>query len=253
MTFYITCLFSYAGLHLPDLEVDDIAKEVQGFEARFYRLVFMLQSEMLRNQIPMVNIRHSLTLLPVAIRTEHYSFLNDWYDRIRKAEDIEDLFGRLNHYWTYLEYSLLNHIIESFSSIVSNVLKDSMTKYIEDIECFKKRTTAGQLLEVGLGCLRREPPPGFSRLVAKLKRKASECTLKELDQYRHKICLEFNLPTFIMMLASFDEGSLCINWHVPLSYVHCFKFASSAVLRRISSELFYFQVDDDSSGKCITD
>ena len=47
------------------------------------------------------------------------------------------------------------------------------------------------------------------------------------------------------MLESFDNGSLCITWHIPSMKVHKFMadFISLAVLKRVSDDLFYLNVD----------
>ena len=224
---------------------EDIGDCIQRFDSLFYDLVTRLQNEVMQNRLSVVKFRYSLTLLPTPIRTEHYLFIKENSKDIQNADDIEDFFCHLNLYWTYLEYSLLNHIIEQHSGILSIDLKEDMKRYKKDMDAFKQRTTVGQILGVGLGCVRREPPPGFDRIVTRLKKKASEFTLEKLDQFRRRICLEFNLPTFILMLESVDEGSLCIKWHIPSSEVHFFMDVSSAVLTKISgdSALFYLQVD----------
>ena len=193
----------------------------------------------------MCRLQQSVTLLPSTIRSEHYQFIKECSQNIQKAESIDDLFRHLNLYWTYLEYSLLNRIIERHSSVVSMKLQDEMKEYKKDIESFKNRTTIKQLMEASLGVIRMEPPPGFSLIVTKLKGEATEYTLKELDKFRNSICFEYNLPTFILMLGSFQRSSLTINWHIPSSEVYHFvaKSASSTVMKLISEDLFYLKVD----------
>ena len=234
-----------------------ITDQVQEFEARVDKLILRLEKELLKNEACMCELRHSIIRLPVAIKTEHYQFIKECSEDIGKAGNIEDLFRHLNMYWTFLEYSLLNRIIDCHSSILSKELRDEMRKYKKEIETFKQCTTIKQLLQVGLGVIRREPPPGFSRIFTKLKRRPSEYTLEELDQFRHKICFEFNLPTFILMLESFEEGSLCIKWHIPSSEMHHFT-AVFATLKCITEDFFGFMVDfstehdGKSSDVCVT-
>ena len=128
--------------------------------------------------------------------------------------------------------------------MLSNELKDDMRVYTNDMETFKKRTTVEQLLQVGLGCIIKEPPPGFSRLTMKLRREMSDFTLEELDAVRRRTSIEFNLPTFALMLASVEKSSLCIKWHIPSSEVHRFEATIfPAVLSRISADLFYLKAD----------
>ena len=239
-------LFSCADHDSPDSShclQEDIVDQVKRCNDRFSDLVLRLQNEMLQNETPVILVQHSLALLPTTIRTEHYQFVKECSEDIHKANDVKDLFRHLNLYWTYLEYSLLDHIIARHSKTLSTSLKEDMERYKGDMDAFKRRTTVEQILKVDLGCIRREPPPGFSRIITKLKRKASEFTLQELEVFRQKVGLEFNLPNFILMLESVDEGSLCIKWHIPSSAVQWFFTISSLILERISPELFHLEVD----------
>ena len=238
----------HAGHNSPALShcrEEDIVDQVKRFDDRFSSLVFRLRDELIQNKTLVTKVRDSITLLPSSIRPEHYQFIKECSDNIKDAKDIEDIFRHLNLYWTYLEYSLLNHIIVRHSSTLSKGLSEDMKEYERDMEDFKRHTTVEQLLakEVGLGCMRREPPPGFSRIVTKLNSKPSEFTLHRLEVFRRNICFEFNLPTFILMLESVDEGSLCIKWHIPSFEAHCFLHVSSSILKRISAELFHLEVD----------
>ena len=223
----------------------DIIGQVERFNDRFIDLEIRLRDELLMcKQISVEAVRDSITLLPTSIRTEHYQFIKECSDDIQKAGSIQDLFRHLNLYWTYLEYSLMDHIIKRHSKMLSKELKEDMRVYMEDMETFKKRTTVEQLLQVGLGCIRKEPPPGFSRLIMKLRREPSDYTLAELEAVRRRLGIQFSLPTFALMLESVKESSLCIKWHIPSSEVHRFVTTiSPAVHSRISADLFYLEVD----------
>ena len=192
---------------------------------------------------PITKFRHSVTLLPSTIRTEHIQFITESIDDINNAGDVNSLFSHLNIYWTYLEYSLLSHIIQSHSSTLSAELKGEMKRYEEDIEVFKQNTTVEQLLQAGIGCVRREPPPNFTRIITKLKGKPSDYTLDKIDQFRRMVCMAFNLPTFILMLQSVDEGSLCIKWHIQSSEVHFFEHISRLEMELSSSQLLCIETD----------
>ena len=182
-----------------------IADVVCNFEIRFSDLVRSVQNEMLRAQVSVKHLRHTVTLLPTSIKMEHNQFIKEYSEDFKIAEDIGDIFRHLNVYWTYLEYSLLDHIFLCHSNSLSVELKDKMKLYKYDMTAFKRSTTVEQILEVGLGA-RREPPPGFSHIVSKLSRNPYEYTLEELNQFRHGICHELSLTTFILTLESFQEG-----------------------------------------------
>ena len=167
-------------------QVEDIADQIKKLEKRFSKLVFCLESEMsnVESATCTKTLRHSIMLLPASVRSDHYQFIKDCSENIKKAGDIEDLFRHLNLYWTFLEYSLLGHIIESHSNSLSEELKKDMREYERDIKDFKRQTTMEQLLQVGgVWCIRPELPPGFSRISTQLDRKPAEYTLEALDQF----------------------------------------------------------------------
>ena len=202
-----------------------------------------------------VDFRENITLLPVSIEAEYCQFIEKKLDEIGKLPSIEKLFLHLNIYWSYLQYGLLKHIIECYSRppeyiiyrqqpLVSPDLQKAMEKYEVDIEEFKSETTVGQLIEVGLGRLKMDPPPGFSRTTVKLNKDVSEYTLQELDKIRRRTAEAFSLPDFVIVLERVYRCSLGTVWHIPSSEVSNFQSASRDTLLQISAELVYFEVDD---------
>ena len=201
-----------------------------------------------------VDFRENITLLPVSIEAEYCQFIEKKLDEIGKLPSIEKLFLHLNIYWSYLQYGLLKHIIECYSDpqdsidlqqpLVSPDLQEAMEKYEEDIEAFKIETTVGQLIEVGLGRLKMDPPPGFSRTTVRLSKDVSEYTLQELDNIRRRTAKAFSLPDFVIVLERVYQSSLGTVWHIPSSQVTNFQSASRDTLLQISAELVYFGVDD---------
>ena len=220
-----------------------VEDQIADFERRFDDLTFCLENE-LEKKVSLKRLRHSVTSLPITIRGEHYQFIKESIKDFKSAEDIEHIFMHLNLYWTYLEYSLLNHIVQYHSHMLSEELKENVRLYIEDIEVFKKHTKLKQVLEADHGhwCIRREPPPGFSRIYTRLDQATLEYTLAELDKLHYNICHEYNLSTFIFLLESVSEGSLQIMWHVPSSEVHSMMVNKSLQLI-FGDSLVFIQVD----------
>ena len=237
-------LSSFTASIPPERQLQLVKAQVGKFEHWFESLVISLEDELLEKVAGVKRLRRSITSLPVAIRPEHYHFVMKVLSDIKNM-DIEDIFMHLNLYWTYLEYSLLCRIIESHSDIVSIDLKKAMGSYKEDIEVFKRNTTVEQLQQVGLGAIRREPPPGFTRHTVKLEKEVCKYTLQELDDIRHRTSGAFNLPEFILLLETVHRSGLGLHCMAhSSSEVHCFMSASSEVIQQISSDFFHFQIHD---------
>lgn len=193
----------------------EVAKRIENFEERFSSLEFATLLELEEKQTSLKRFRHSITLLPVAIKRDHKRFLEESLSDITKVESLDELFMHLNLYWNFLDYSLLEHIINRFGSAT---LKQQMKTYASDLFHFRKRTTVRQFVSncPGSCCRRVEPPPPyFSKIMCKLDRKASEYTLEELEQTRKKFCREFSLSEFVVTLGDIEDGSVTVWWIVP--------------------------------------
>ena len=139
----------------------------------------------------------------------------------------------LNLYWNFIDYSLLDYIVDRFCS--ANLKKD-MNEYKLELGEFRRVTTISQVIGTWPG--RVDPPPSFTEFTSTLDRDASTFTLEELEELRMKICNEFSLSHFILMFRGVVKGSLIIIWFVPsdiAAQLH------SAVLTKAKSKSLFFQ------------
>ncbi len=210
----------------------DVDEEIKCLDSRFSELVFKAQleiEEQVHVEIKDVNssgrrkllvvkkFRHHLTYLPADIRAEHYQFLKSNLDELVRADNTEQIFMYLNLYWSFLDYSLLEHIINKFGSVQLN---DDMTKYATELAVFIATTTVAQFVERWpTVCGRKTIPPHFSELTVRITLSASECTLERLEKVRKDFCREFSLSTFALVLAEVQPGSVFVVWYVPSSIV----------------------------------
>lgn len=192
----------------------DVSAQIRQFMTKFETLALSCLSELEETQLGLRKFRHSLMLLPATIKLEHTAFLKENLPTFLRAESLEEIFMHLNLYWNFIDYSLLDYIIDRFCS---EGLKMEMSEYRSDLENFRRVTTIGQMIRSWPG--RVEPPPSFTEFTNTLDRDASTFTLEELEELRMKICNEFTLSNFILMFRGVVEGSLIITWFVPTSIV----------------------------------
>ena len=194
------------------LETDDssVQAKVVDFELRFERLINDTRNEIEEKQTSLKTFRNSLTSLPFHVRPDHLQFIQDNLKDIMKTESIEELFLHLNLHWSFLDYGLLEHIIQRYGS---DDLKRRMNQYKEDVVLFRQTTTVGQLIRIWPG--RVEPPPNFSLVISKLRKKAIELTLKELEELKRRFCSQFRLSECVLMFAGGSNGSVIIFWYIP--------------------------------------
>ena len=223
-------------------ETANIDRTIEELDDRFRDIFVRIQEELCRH-LSVMDLRHTLSILPSTIKTEHRHFFLTTYRAIQVAEDFISIFLELSEYCSFLNYSLLHYIIRCHSSEIKQEIQDDMKCYERDIETFKEHTTVNELLDakIDFGC-EVESPPNLSRLEAKFKRDTN-CTLQDLDKYRRKIGFKYNLTSSILLLRSARSGSLILTWCIPTSEAHHFVLASSAVWKSVSSDLLYLQVD----------
>ncbi len=116
----------------------------------------------------------------------------------------------LNFYLSFIDFSLLEHIIEEFGS---DSLKRDMSSYAEDIRHFRMNTPVSEALDH----LPRNSdlPAGYSRLKAKFACDVQTATLEDVDTYRKGLAKRCLLSPLALSLFELQESSLLVTWLVP--------------------------------------
>ena len=157
-------------------------------------------------------------MLPNAISKQHEEFILDKYSIFMQAKSVEYIFAHLNFYLSFIDFSLLEHIIEHFGSCN---LQQRMKQYSKDMEMFRTETPVADVIPYLSG--RPEPPPHFARLKMKLNFDPKTCTLEDLEQHRKKFGSEFSLSKFALFLRELGEGSLVEVYLIPWDIVPSLK------------------------------
>ena len=192
------------------------AKQVEWFERRFHDLRTSALTEV--KDIPVACFRQTLMTLPNAISKEHETFIMEKYSVFMQAESVEYIFAHLNFYLSFIDFSLLEHIIEHFGS---PSLQQKMKRYSRDMKIFRSETSVADIISHLSG--RPEPPLHFARLKMKLNFDPKTCTLEDLEQHRKKLGGEFSLSKFALFLVEIGEGSLVEVYLVPSDIVPALK------------------------------
>ena len=116
----------------------------------------------------------------------------------------------LNFYLSFIDFSLLEHIIEQFGS---DSLKQDMSNYAEDMRQFRIKTPVSEALDH----LPRnsDPPVGYSRLKAKFACDVHTTTLEDIDTFRKGLSKRCLLSPLALSLSDLQESSLLVTWLVP--------------------------------------
>ena len=162
-------------------------------------------------KITAADLIDSLTSLPIALRNDFQSFIVGNLEALERVDSIRKVFHRLNPHFTFIDYGLLEHIINKFGS---RQLKSGMSTYIEKIQIFINDTTVQELMDHWPGVI--EIPPCFEELRAVIDGDPSMYTLRQLDDLRKRFCNVTLLSKTVLILIGIKRrSSFLLSWIIP--------------------------------------
>ena len=135
-----------------------------------------------------------------SIKNENKDFLSN-YSLFEEAKSIKSIYKYLSFYLSFIDFSLLEHIIEQFGS---DSLKRDMSSYAEDMRQFRMKTPVSEALDY----LPRTSaaPADYSRLTVKFDFDVKTATLEDLEMYRKRFASEFLLSQLALSLFELQES-----------------------------------------------
>ena len=191
-----------------------IPERIQTMEMKFDQLVDKVQDGLLEQNIPLQRLKRCITRLPASIKYQHITFIRENLTDIKESESMEDIFLLLNLYWDFLNYTLLEHIVNNFGS---NDTKAAMANYVTELVAFRKATNLSDFIS-HWPCTGKVPPD-MSRLVVKMEKDWSNCTLEDVEQFRRTLTQKLLLPSFAVLLRDAEQGCISLTWLIPSSIV----------------------------------
>ena len=76
----------------------------------------MALKEITEKRIPVTEFRQTLMIMPSSIKNENKDFIKSNYSLFKEAKSIESIFLEINFYLSFIDFSLLEHIIEQFGT-----------------------------------------------------------------------------------------------------------------------------------------
>ena len=160
-------------------------------------------------------VRDYLLVLPVAKKAAHVKFFRESEDDILEAKNIRKLFAILSRHWSYRNYEILLKIIESFC----NVQLKSMQEYCQSLEGFEKATPIDIYLVAIPDEANEELENAFSKLVVRIDKPASECTLYVIRKLNEAIMQGSSLCSHSVYISSVADRCVEVVVSFPSSAV----------------------------------
>ena len=182
--------------------------QVQYFESKFRTFVDKTYQEVNSKMDPSIFLSR-ITCLPVSARTQHRSFIEEKLTNIPPPVTFVNIWTKLNLYWDFLNYGLLEHLISNFGSAE---LKQNMQEYVHKLSVFKKTTRLCDFVE-SLPCRDDGPPEDrLKNVVVKMDHEWSQCTLQDVESFKKALVHKFFLPEFDILLQKAERGCVCVTW-----------------------------------------
>ena len=196
---------------------------IKSLRDEYKGLVIMTQGVIKAKSLTLTEFRTEITLqLPESIRSEMESSLMEKIHLISNAKSIDEIFDIINlsGIWSYLNSSLLGHLVEVYGD---DELQQRMLKYTTSVEAFQKETTLKVFWKATPAT--RKCPEIPSELRERLTRMTvkhdnldpTTATLKDIAIYRQDLAQEYSFPEFTIILADIAKGSIVTTWLVPQS------------------------------------
>ena len=195
-----------------------VEAKIKRFRKKFGHLKNATKCSLKKHDISVDAVADALTSLPADDVEEHKQFLESHNSALFKAEDHSELFGIVNPYWNYLNYPLLDHLIEEFDL---KEVKGDMEAFKKDIQQFREKTP------LTLFCKTQKrrhinPPSDFKEMVAKFDW-PDDVTLEVVEKFRQEYACHYGLHKCAMTLAVVRPNCFIITWFIPESIVEKLK------------------------------
>ena len=188
-------------------EVDELEKQFEGLKnATLFSLIKKGKEE----EDLFIKLRLSLASLSGSIQKRHERFFaSDNRAKISRSQSFEEIFAMLGDYWTFLNCSLLLHIIENFTGGDVNEL---MQSFESRLSVFCRETTVAELSAVWRGI----PTPDSIEVLSKSHHHNWESlTLDEVNSISERLACRASLQPFAFPFIAGSPGSVVLTWSLP--------------------------------------
>ena len=158
--------------------------------------------------------RNFLLFLPVARNATHVKFFEEREDDILNAKNSQKILAILCRHWNYRNYDILLHLIDRFCDAP---LQKNMQDYCTMLEGFEMATT----VDVYISAI---PPDtklevAFSKMVVKINKPSSKCTLHEIRKLNEAIIKGSSLSSHSVYISSVTTNCVVVMLQFPSSAV----------------------------------
>ena len=197
-------------VHRPNPEVQ---QRLSKLKSKFAGLLIDIHRYLQEASVSIQDFRIFVSFLTASEQNHSTLYFNNHLPRISSASSIDEIFAILseNHYWSHLNYHILEAVVDRFGNKYVQQLLDIYTREVNE---FQSNTMLSDYCS-SLSISDRQPvKPDFTPVKAKLDREWNGYGMSEMHHVHSHLCQQFQLPAHSLMFQTAEPGSVCIVWQV---------------------------------------
>lgn len=211
-----------------------IRTEINSLHRKFFSLIKDFREQLNSQKKDIADVHDTLLYLPQNLNAIYSPILEEMFHSLEKCESFRKFFFKLNDCWNFIDYDLLESVIEEHGNAA---LKSAMNTYLKELSKFCQSTTVHQLIKIWQPNYPNFYSPHSQQedrklFVSRLNRDAKMYTIQELDHFRRE-AFHFARPLSTAALILYDimPGSVTILWLVAEKDIDEFSSSISVLVK----------------------
>ena len=188
-------------------------KRLTKLKAKFAGLLIDTHKYLRDVPVSMQDLKIFVSFLTASDDNRSSLFFNNHIPRISSASSIDEIFSLLseNHYWTHLDYHILEAVVDRFGNKHLRKLVDSYTQEVDEFQNNTKLSDYCSSLEIKDTAPMK---PDFTPVKARFDSDWQTYGMSQMQNVQSQMCQHFKLSSHSMMFQSAEPGSVCVTWLV---------------------------------------
>ena len=197
-------------VHRPNPEV---RKRLTRLKSKFAGLLIDTHRYLREMSVSIEELKIFVSFLTASEENRSTLYFNHHIPRISSANSIDEIFALLseNHYWTHLNYHILEAVVDRFGN---DHLRKLVDTYTQEVDEFQSTTTLSDYCSSLEVTDTRPIKPDFAPVKAHFDLDWSEYGMSQMKGVHSQMCQHFKLPSHSLMFQTAEPGSVCITWQV---------------------------------------
>ena len=204
------------GSQLDELSEQDLLyqlqSETESILLQFHEVVSQLYETVVDKNLPIGRLKFHLRAIKAfpTKRSSNTSIFKEYEDKIKTAKNYDDIFAIIDHFISFIDYRLLEHLVGILGSERD---KERMKQYSEKFNKYAKR----RIIECP--AIEEGDSTKWSRLYIKLdstfNNDEHSVTIQQLQKLRFKVSEILQISVSAIRFCCAQKGCIRVNWQIP--------------------------------------